>query len=108
MGALLHRLDQLAPSGLQPGQSDADEPIYLWPCNLDAWHVWWAIQAQWRTGMEGREGLDYAGVRVFLDEETDFTPEQRREIWRGIRAAEQACLEIWAEQRRVRAASQKH
>lgn len=107
MGALLHRLDQLAPSGVQPVDTEADAPIYLWPCNLDAWQVWWDIQTQWRTGMDGREGLDYAGVRAHLDEETDFTSAHRREVWSGIRAAEQACLEVWAEQRRVRAQNQK-
>lgn len=106
MGALLCRLDQLAPSGLQPKASQADAPIYLWPCNVLAWQVWGAVQSQWRNGVAGREGLDYAGVRAYLDE-AGLRGDERRDVFNGIQAAERASLEAWAEQRRMRAENQK-
>ena len=38
------------------GRKVQDE-AYLWPCNVQAWGVWCAVQSQWRAGMAGREGV---------------------------------------------------
>lgn len=56
--------------------------------------------------MAGREGLDYAGVRAYLDE-AGLCGDERRSIFTGIQAAETATLEVWAEQRRLQAENQK-
>lgn len=56
------------------------------------------MQTQWRVGMAGATGLDYAGVRALFDEE-GLAGDERREVFAGIRAAEAAALEVWAEQR---------
>ena len=56
------------------------------------------MRTQWREGMGGRTGLDYAGVRAFIEME-DLDDEGKREAFRGVRACEQATLEAWAEQR---------
>jgi len=66
---------------------------------VQAWACWQGVQTQWRTGMAGATGLDYAGVRAHLDEQPDIEPEARPDIWRGIQAAERATLEVWADQR---------
>lgn len=58
------------------------------------------MQTQWRTGMAGATGLDYAGVAAYLDEQRLRRPRQRREIFDGIRACEAATLQAWAEQRK--------
>lgn len=71
---------------------------YLWPDNLRAWQLWCAAQTQWRAGMGGRTGLDYAGVRALLDEEGLEPGDERRDIFTGIRACEAAVLEVWHEQ----------
>lgn len=72
---------------------------YLWPCNVPAWNCWCAVQTQWRTGAAGATGLDYAGVRAYLDEQGIASgSDQRRDIFTGICAAERATLEVWAEQ----------
>ena len=71
---------------------------YLWPCNLDAWHAWCELQTQWRHGMGGPTGLDYAGVRAYLDE-LGHLGDERRALFSGLRAAEHATLEAWAEKR---------
>lgn len=88
------------------GGQKADDIAYLWPCNVAAWQHWQALQTQWRTSMAGADGLDYAGVRAYLDE-AGLRGDERRDIFNGIQAAERASLEAWAEQRRMRAENQK-
>ena len=56
------------------------------------------MQTQWRIGRGGATGLDYAGVRAYLDEAE--LGEARRDVWRGILACERATLEVWAENRK--------
>ena len=85
----------------QLGLLDRQEPervAYLWPDNLLAWRCWQGVQTQWRVGMGGATGLDYAGVRAFLDEQ-QLAGDERREVFAGIQACERATLEVWAEQR---------
>ena len=72
--------------------------LYLWPENQAAWAAWQDLQTQWRAGMAGATGLDYAGVRAWLDE-SGLPPDQRRAVWDGVRAAERETLAVWAEQR---------
>lgn len=74
---------------------------------MQAWNCWQGCSTQWRVGMAGPTGLDYAGVRAFLDEQDiEGGPEARRDIWRGIQAAERATLEVWADRREREAAQQ--
>lgn len=79
-------------------QQPAEHVVYLWPDNVVAWNCWQGVQTQWRVGMGGATGLDYAGVRAFLDEQ-DLQRDERREVFAGIQACEWATLEVWAEQR---------
>lgn len=116
------KLSALARAIAEDGQSDAPQPdpnnpwtahlqalgafnreahakeVYLWPDNLPAWGAWQAVQTQWRVGMGGATGLDYTGVRAWLDEQGSAGPE-RRELFAGIQACERATLEVWAEAR---------
>ena len=79
-------------------QPAGERVAYLWPDNVRAWSCWQGVQTQWRVGMGGATGLDYAGVRAFLDEQ-DLQRDERREVFAGIQACERATLEVWAEQR---------
>jgi hypothetical protein len=63
-----------------------------------AWRHWTALQTQWRTGVSGATGLDYAGVRAYLDE-CGLEGTNRAELWQAIQACELATLEAWAEAR---------
>ena len=72
---------------------------YLWPECVPIWQAWQALQTQWRVGMGGATGLDYAGVRAWLDECGPEDRAQRREWFECIQAAERATLDVWAEQR---------
>jgi hypothetical protein len=60
-----------------------------------------AVQTQWRVGMSGATGLDYAGVRAWLDED-GIDGDERRDLWRCIVAAERSTLSVWSEQRERR------
>jgi len=79
-------------------QPDDEHVVYLWPDNVRAWSCWQGVQTQWRVGMGGATGLDYAGVRAYLDE-LGLCGDERREAFAGIQACERATLEVWAEQR---------
>ena len=79
-------------------QPAGERVAYLWPDNVRAWSCWQGVQTQWRVGMGGATGLDYAGVRAFLDEQ-DLQRDERREVFAGIQACERATLDVWAEQR---------
>ena len=72
--------------------------VFLWPCNVQAWLCWNGVQTQWRVGSVGATGLDYGGVRAYLDDE-GLAADDRRAVLEGIRAAERAALDVWAEQR---------
>lgn len=85
----------LAVQDLEPEQRTE----YLWPCNVEAWGHWRQVQTQWRTGMSGATGLDYAGVSAYLTEQGVVQgTQERKEIFEGLRAAEAATLEVWSEQ----------
>lgn len=71
---------------------------YLWPDNVATWRCWTRVRTQWRVGMAGATGLDYAGVRAFLEEQ-GLDESTRREVFEGIQVCEAATLEVWAEQR---------
>lgn len=53
------------------------------------------MRTQWRDGMGGRTGLDYAGVRAYLDL-MGLRGADRRDAFAGIQACEAATLQAWA------------
>ena len=94
LGAVLGRLADFA----QP-EADAEqevELVYIWPECADVWHHWQALQTQWRVGAAGATGLDYAGVRAYLDE-CDVRPgPDRSELFALLRECEDEALSTWA------------
>lgn len=72
------------------------EVFYLWPENVPAWQLFQRCGTQWRTSMAGREGLDYAGVRVVMDLGT-IRPRQRRQRFAEVQVMESAALKAWSE-----------
>jgi hypothetical protein len=99
--------EQFAFFGLEPEGPvlEEREPFYLWPENLAAWTLFMAVQTQWRSGMGGRDGLDYAGVHIVIDQHRAWRTRRRR-IFAGVQIMERACLQAWAEQ--SRAAQEQH
>lgn len=72
--------------------------LYLWPDNVPAWEAWLGVQTQWRVGMAGATGLDYAGVRAYLDE-IGLDGDERSDVFAGIQACEREVLRVWARKR---------
>lgn len=44
----------------------AADPVEIWPENILAYEVFCAMDTQWRIGMAGPTGLDYAALPVAL------------------------------------------
>ena len=70
----------------QPTPDDRAEVAYLWPCNVATWQAWCAVQTQWRVGMGGATGLDYAALYPLLDRHAETTDE-----WDALFADVQTC-----------------
>jgi hypothetical protein len=83
--------------GLLDAPKDETE-FHLWPENVLAWNHWKEVETQWRVGMAGATGLDYAGVRAWLLE-AGLTDAERLDVFRGIKACERGTLEAWADRR---------
>jgi hypothetical protein len=71
---------------------------FIWPDNVQAWQCWQAVRTQWRVGMAGPTGLDYAGVLAYL-RELGLLRSERREVFDAIQACEAEQLLCWDEQR---------
>jgi hypothetical protein len=88
-----------AAPAAQPDPEPEPEVLYLWPCNVQAWSCWLAVQTQWRSGMDGPTGLDYGSVHTYLHAVRNLRGQALRDVFAGIQAAERATLEVWAERR---------
>ena len=68
---------------------------HLWPENVATWTLWQSLQTQWRVGMAGATGLDYAAVWAVIDR---CVPRRRRmETFDALRSMERAVLDVLAE-----------
>lgn len=55
------------------------------------------VQTQWRSGMGGREGLDYDGIESEMRNGlVRVRPKDRRRRWAEIKIMERAALGAWA------------
>lgn len=100
-----HLAPQLAALGLYvDGAVDLgrDPVFYLWPENVQAWHFFRAVETQWRHGVSGPTGLDYAGVQCVMDR-ARIRPGRQRKMWRCVWAMERGALTGWAQARAERA-----
>lgn len=94
-------LRQVAPLPAPAGEQQVE---YLWPENVTAWRCWQEMQTQWRVGVAGATGLDYAGVVAYIDEQQRCRRLRRRDrasVWDGVRACEAAVLAVWSQQRKT-------
>lgn len=80
------------------GGDDAGGELWLWPENRAAWDLWQCIQTQWRVGMGGATGLDYAGVQSAM-QLIGVARKDRADLFALVRAMEGATLDEWAKQR---------
>lgn len=83
--------------GFDPEDFDeSDMVIEVWECNADAFYVFEAMWTQWRIGMAGATGLDYAAMPVVMDM-VGVKKKRRPEVFASVRIMENVALEIQAE-----------
>lgn len=66
-------------------------PVEIWPDNLAAINVFIAMSTQWRIGMAGPTGLDYAALPAVMDV-VDIDQEARRAVFNDLRSMEEEAL----------------
>ena len=75
------------------------EAVGVWPDNVSTLNVFVAMSTQWRVGNNGATGLDYAALPV-VEDRVGIKPDDRRAVFDGLRAMEEAALAQMAENRR--------
>jgi hypothetical protein len=68
----------------------------VWPENAAAFEAFAALQTQWRVGMGGPIGLDYAAVPVVLELQ-GVAPSERRRVFDDLRVMEAEALKVFSE-----------
>ena len=75
-----------------------DDVAWLWPENERTWRLWLQVQTQWRVGLDGKTGLDYAGVQACM-ELRRIPRRQRPRLFEQMHAMELAALGAWRDAR---------
>lgn len=88
----------LAPGSTGSAVVARDHVFFLFPEHCGVFALWSEVQTQWRDGLNGRTGLDYAGVRAHL--ELRGTPAgEWQSLHQQLRTMERAALGEWRLQR---------
>lgn len=74
-----------------------EEEIDVWPECVQAFQFFLRLRTQWRVGMAGATGLDYAAVDVLMRMD-DVPAEQASSLFEDIHMMEYEALEAMAEQ----------
>jgi hypothetical protein len=74
----------------------ASEVVEVWPENERVYFLFLDLQTQWRVGMGGATGLDYAVLFMKLDR-MRLTDEEAEELEQDIRTMEHEALRVMAE-----------
>lgn len=77
-----------------------DQEFHLWPDNVEAWLLFVSLRSQWRIGVGGSTGLDYAAVLDHLRAGLRLSRRKIDELYPLIVAAEGGALQGWAETRK--------
>lgn len=89
----------MAALGFDPEDFDEEENIIeVWECNADAFYVFESMATQWRVGMAGATGLDYAAMPVVMDM-VGVERKRRPEVFSSVRIMETEALATMAENR---------
>jgi hypothetical protein len=93
--------EALAALGLVPERPvdvGASE-CWLWPDNVAAWNVFCSVSTQWRVGINGPTGLDYASVIAHMRHGLQVPEQEFDSLYAGVLAAESGALKGFAELR---------
>ena len=70
----------------------------VWPDTHAAFNLFYALRTQWRVGMSGPTGLDYAAVYPLLDRAAK-DPQEWDDLFSDIQVMEGAALKQMSENR---------
>lgn len=76
-----------------------DGRVYIWPEHVEAVEVFMAMWSQWRIGMSGPTGLDYAALPAVFDLMA-VAPGKRPERFSELQILEREALSVMAESRK--------
>ncbi len=77
------------------GSTDGSPIFHLWPENREALELWFGVQTQWRVGMAGATGLDYAGIAAYMGMLCVNSPARRARLLQDLQVMERATLNEW-------------
>lgn len=84
------------PEDMRGGIVEAAGTVELWPEHEAGFYLFSALQTQWRVGMCGPTGLDYAAMPVTAQGmQIDLTPD----VFEQVRVMEAEALRLFAEKR---------
>jgi hypothetical protein len=87
------------PPELRDGIVQSSAVTEIWPENLAPFEVFSAMQTQWRTGMAGPTGLDYAALPVVMDLQHIATKD-RPDVFGALQVMESEALKTFSEQQK--------
>lgn len=88
----------LAAFGLIAEGRQEPEPVEMWPENELPAAIFGAMQTQWRYGMRGATGLDYAALPAVMDL-AGVKKKHRADVFGSVQVIEREVLRLWAERR---------
>lgn len=75
-----------------------EQCVEVWPENHAAFNLFYSLRTQWRVGMAGPTGLDYAAVYPLLDRAAK-DPQEWDEMFSDIQVMEGAALKQMSDNR---------
>lgn len=72
---------------------DFEQEVSIWPDNWQAFEVFAAMQTQWRSGMNGATGLDYAALEPVMRLQ-GVQKRERAEVFEAVRLMEGEALAV--------------
>lgn len=75
-----------------------EDDVEVWQHNWQAFSVFEAMSTQWRTGMAGASGLDYAALPAVM-RLVGVPKKDRDQVFHDVRIMEAEALAVMAEQR---------
>jgi len=70
--------------------------VEVWPENEQALQVFSELMTQWRIGMGGPTGLDYAALPVVMDF-AGIAPPDRAQLFDAVRVMESEALRVFSD-----------
>lgn len=76
---------------------DAPTQCFLWPCNVQAWGHWCAVQTMWAVDGGVRTGLRAADVLAYLGQVARLRADERARTYTLLQACEREALQVYRE-----------